>query len=35
MKFMNTEEIEIDCNQEIKNVPYRFVFRFIDMSDKK
>ena len=35
MEFMNTKEIEIECNQDIKKVSYRFVFRFIDMSDKK
>ena len=35
IEFMNSEKIEIECNQDIKNVPYRFVFRFIDVSDKK
>lgn len=35
VEFMNTEKIEIECSQDIKNVPYRFVFRFIDTSNKE
>ena len=35
MKFINTDEIEIECQQDIKNTSYRFVFRFIDISNKE
>lgn len=33
LKFMNSDDNQIECVQHIKNIPYRFVYRFIDLNN--
>ena len=34
-KFISDAKLQIDCTQRIKGQDFRFVFRFIDVNDKK
>lgn len=33
LKFMNSDDNQIECVQHINNIPHRFVYRFIDLNN--